>query len=39
MDEQAFKHLLDEALSPFREDMQGLKEDVSTLKTSVLSIE
>lgn len=39
MDEQGFKKLLDEALAPLREDMQGLKEDVSVLKVSVLSLE
>lgn len=39
MDEKSFKKLLDEALDPIKQDVHCLKENVDTLKVSVLSIE
>lgn len=38
-DENTFKKLLDGTITPLREDIKDLKEDVSTLKGSVLNIE
>lgn len=39
MDDRGFKKVLDEALSPIKEDLIDLKEDVRVLKVSVLTIE
>ena len=38
MDEQGFKKLLDESLSPIKKDLQGVKNDLQGVKEDVTDI-
>lgn len=38
MDENTLKKLLDEAITPLREDVKDIKEDVATLKEDVTTL-